>query len=167
MKRLILLCTALSALCLSAAPALAGQTAITVRPTELKANHYSDSATLLNLPQNTQVEIIGRHGSWNRVKVNGKTGWVKMLSLRLGAAPAKSGDNGYRTLFNVAATGGSSSTTTGVRGLSEEKLKNPHPNPQELEKLHRLQVSKTEAEQFARAGKLVAQQMDYLPNPGK
>ncbi len=57
--------------------------------------------------------------------------------------------------------------TTGVRGLSEEKLHNPKPNPQELEEMHKLAVSKDEARRFAQTGKLVAGKLDYLPAPAK
>jgi len=72
------------------------------------------------------------------------------------------------TLFNVASTGSSgSTTTTGVRGLSEEKLRNPQPNPQALQQLGDLAVSKAEAQQFAKSGRLSAAQMDYLPAPAK
>ncbi len=155
-------------LALACGLAQAGDTAYTVRPTPLKEKPYTDAKTLDNLAQNAKVEVVGRRGSWNKVKVGDKTGWVKMLSLRLGEGSQKTGDTGFRTLFNVASTGGSgSTTTTGVRGLSEEKLHKPQPNPQAVEDMHKLAVSKQEAQRFAAAGKLVAGQMDYLPAPGK
>jgi hypothetical protein len=166
MKSLIL--AAAACLALACGAAQAGETAFTVRPTDVKAKPYTDARTLQSLPQDSRVEILGRHGGWNKVKVGETTGWVKMLSLRLGETPRGGGDNGFRTLFNVASTGGSgSTTTTGVRGLSEEKLKNPHPNPQELEKLHQLEVGKDEARRFAQAGHLTPEKMDYLPAPAK
>jgi hypothetical protein len=155
-------------LALACGLAQAGDAAYTVRPTAMKDKPYTDADTLQNLPQNTRVEIIARKGSWSKVKVGEATGWVKMLSLRLESSAKKSGDNGFRTMFNVASTGGSGSTmTTGVRGLSEEKLHNPHPNPQALEEMHGLAVSKEEAQKFAKAGKLSPRQMDYLPAPAK
>ena len=148
--------------------AQAGETAYTVRPTALKAKPYTDAKTLDNLGQQVQVDILRRHGSWTQIKVNNTTGWVKMLSLRLGQASQKVGDTGFKTLFNVASTGSSGSTmTTGVRGLSEEKLHNPQPNPQALEELHGFEVGKAEAQQFAREGNLTPEKMDYLPAPGK
>ncbi len=157
-----------AALALVCGLAQAAETAYTVRPTALKEKPYTDAKTLDNLAQNTKVEIIGRRGSWNRIKIGETTGWVKMLSLRLGQATQKTGDTGFKTLFNVASTGGSGSTmTTGVRGLSEEKLHNPQPNPRAVEEMHKLAVSKDEAQRFASAGKLVAGRMDYLPAPGK
>ena len=157
-----------AALVLACGLAQAGDTAYTVRPTALKAKPYTDAQTLNTLAQNTRVEIVARRGSWSKITVNDATGWVKMLSLRLGEATQKTGDTGFKTLFNVASTGGSGSTmTTGVRGLSKEKLHNPQPNPQALEEMHKLAVSKDEAQQFSKAGKLVPQKMDYLPAPAK
>ena len=155
-------------LALAGGLAQAGDTAYTVRTTALKEKPYTDAKTLDSLAQNTKVEIVGRHGSWNKIKVGDETGWVKMLSLRLGETTQKTGDTGFKTLFNVASTGGSGSTmTTGVRGLSEEKLHNPQPNPQALNEMHKLAVGKDEAQRFAGAGKLAAGKMDYLPAPGK
>ena len=54
--------------------------------------------------------------------------------------------------------------TTGVRGLSEEDLKNAQPNPEEFEKLEKYAVNKSKAEKFARDAKLKNQQLDYLPS---
>jgi hypothetical protein len=155
-------------LALACSLARAGETAYTVRATALKAKPYTDATTLEPLPEKSRVEIIVHKGSWYQVRTKGKTGWVKMLSLRLGEASQKTGDTGFRTLFNVASTGSSGSTiTTGVRGLSEENLLNPHPNPQALQELHGFEVGKAEAQQFARAGKLEAEKMPYLPAPAK
>lgn len=153
-------------LALACALAQAGETAYTVRPTALKAKPYTDAQTLADLDQDVPVLIVGRRGSWNKVKANGATGWVKMLSLRLADAFQKSGDSGFRSLVNVASTGSSGGTmTTGVRGLNEEKLHTPQPNPQAFEELHTLAVTRDEAQRFAKAGKLAATSMDYLPAP--
>ena len=169
MKLIFALCFGLYML--TAAAAQAGEIAYTVRATELKAKPFADAATLLSLAEHGKVEIVARQASWMQVKAaDGTTGWVKMLSLRLGNGEAskKSGDNGLGALFNVAATGNSGSTvTTGVRGLSEENLKNAHPNPQALKTMQGYAVSKQEASGFAKAGKLKSQHMDYLTPPAK
>ena len=165
MKRLFTVCLWLCAL-----SAQAVEIAYTVRATELKAKPFADAATLLNLAEHGKVEIVARQASWMQVKSDGTTGWVKMLSLRMGNGDAtkSSGDNGLGALFNVATTGNSGSTvTTGVRGLSEEKLKNARPNPQALEAMKGYAASKEGASGFAKAGKLKSQHMDYLPPPGK
>ncbi|OHC64699.1 MAG: hypothetical protein A2040_03390 [Rhodocyclales bacterium GWA2_65_19] len=148
----------------------AGEAAYTVRATELKAKPFSDAATVASLAENSTVEVLTRQSSWMQVKSGDTTGWVKMLSLRLGdaAAPKKSGDSGLGALFNVAATGGSGSTvSTGVRGLSEEKLKNPQPDPKALEQLNGYATDEKAARRFGKSGKLSAQQLDYLPAPAK
>jgi hypothetical protein len=136
----------------------------TIRATELKAKPYSDAKTLRILPPHSEVEVLGRHAGWTQVKSPSFGGWVKMLSLRL--APndqGKRGDNGLSALFNVASTGRSNSTvTTGVRGLSEEQLKNTRPDPQELQVAKRYTVSRQDAERFAAEGRLHAQHVDYL-----
>lgn len=156
-----------AALALGCGLAQAGDAAYTARPVDLKAKPYTDAVTVVNLPQDTPVTILARSGSWNKVQAGNKVGWVKMLSLRMSVSTARRGNAGFKELFNVTSTGGSGSTmTTGVRGLSEEKLHNPQPNPQALQEMHRLAVSKDEARNFARAGKLVATPMDYLPAPG-
>ena len=158
----------LAAICLSLVCTLAqaGDPAFAVRDTDLKARPYSDAETLAGVAANTKVEILQRKSSWMQVRVEGKTGWMKMLSLRLGESTGqkKRGDSGLAALFNVASTGSSGSTvTTGVRGLSEEQLKNTSANPQELEAAKAYAVSKAEAKKFAQSGKLSARKMDYLP----
>jgi len=146
--------------------AQAGEIAYTVRPTELKARPFSDAATLGRLTQRTKVEVVGRRSSWMQVQVEGKAGWVKMLSLKFNQASNKAGSSGLATLFNVASSGGSSrSATTGVRGLSEKDLKNTKPNPKAFAAMQTYKVNKLEARQFANAGKLSSQSVGYLAEP--
>jgi hypothetical protein len=142
----------------------AGGYAYTIRPTELKAKPFSDAQTLTSLPPRSKVEVLGRQASWTQVKSASFSGWVKMLSLQLEANDQnKRGDNGLSSLFNVASTGRSSSTvTTGIRGLSEEQLKNAKPNPQALQAAKRYAVNRQEAQRYAAEGKLHAQSVGYL-----
>lgn len=138
--------------------------ASTIRATELKAQPYSDARTLQSLPARSRVEVLKRQSGWTQVKTATATGWVKMLSLRVeGGSSAKRGDSGLAALFNVASTGRSGSTvTTGVRGLSEEQLKNAQPDAAALQAAKRNAVSKQDARRFAAEGKLEAQSVDYL-----
>ncbi|MFZ2163627.1 MAG: SH3 domain-containing protein [Sideroxyarcus sp.] len=160
MKKIIALC-----LLLGFVPAAwAAGYAYTIRPTELKAKPYADAQTLTSLPPRTRVEVLSRQASWTQVKSTSFSGWVKMLSLQLESnVQKKRGDNGLRALFNVASTGRSGSTvTTGVRGLSEEQLRNSTPNPQALQAAKRYAVSRDAAQRYAAEGKLQAQSVDYL-----
>lgn len=144
--------------------ASAAEEAYTLRQTELKAKPYSDAQTLSTLPERSKVQVLQRRASWTQVKYGKAKGWVKMLSLQLARGTTqRRADNGLRSLFNVAQTGrGGSTVTTGVRGLSEEQLKNAKPDPQALEDAQEYAASKSEAKRFAAAGKLKAQRVDYL-----
>lgn len=145
--------------------AQAQENAYTVRATDLKEKPFADAPTVAKLAEQTRVEVITRQASWMQIKSDAVTGWVKFLSLRMGNGKAQTapGGDGMKTLFNVAATGKSgSTTTTGVRGLSEEKLKKAEPNPQALKALQEQAVSSDDARDFAKAGKLDAQKMDYV-----
>jgi len=94
---------------------------------------------------------------------------VKMLSLQLArGATDRRADNGLRSLFSVARSGGSGATvTTGVRGLSEEQLKNAQPDPEALQELERYAANRRDAQRFAAEGKLQAQRVDYLSGDKK
>ncbi|MDZ7656327.1 MAG: SH3 domain-containing protein [Sulfurimicrobium sp.] len=141
------------------------ETAVTTKSTELKREPFSDAATLSTLPAQSTVEILKRQGGWTQVKpATAATGWVRMLSLRLGSGTAtKQGDSGIGTLFNVARSGSSGNTvTTGVRGLSEEDLRTARPNPQELKRMQQFSVATAEAQKFAGAAGLQRQPVEYL-----
>ena len=147
--------------------ACAAEYGYTLRSTELKDGPYTDAKTLATLPEQTKVEIILRQGAWLQVKEQQK-GWVRLLSLRIGEGKITGGDSGLRSLMNfgLGRSGNTGVTVaTGVRGLSETDLKNARPNPQQLEKLRRMAIPLDEAKKFAANGKLVSQQISYLPEP--
>lgn len=160
-----ILCLCLLLLC---GLAQAAETAYLVRPTALKAKPFSDADTLATLPDQAQVEVLSRKASWMQIKAEAGTGWVKMLSVRLRAnstAPKSESDGSLGKLFNLATTGKSGSTvTTGVRGLSEEQLKNATPNPEAFKILQGYAAQKEEAQSFATAGQLKPEKVEY-PNP--
>lgn len=138
--------------------------AITTRSTELKAQPASDAATLATLPEKEKIETIKRQGAWVQVKsADGKTGWLRMLSLRLGNNESQKTTSGLGSLLGFGrnnTTGGT--VTTGVRGLSEEDLENAKPNPAELEKMEKFSVNKAQAKRFAASAKLQSQDLEYL-----
>lgn len=144
----------------------ADQTAYTVRSTELRQKPYSDAASIATLAEKTSVSVLQRQGGWNKISSSQGEGWVKMLDLRASDAATKKGDTGLGSLFNIGRSGSSGTTVaTGVRGLSEEDLKNAQPNPAELAKLQNFAANKAQAEKFARSGKLKTQTLDFVPAP--
>ncbi len=148
--------------------AAAQETGFAVRSTELKAEPFSDAATVTTLPEKAQVRIVARQGGWMRVESQGSTGWVRMLSVRMALEGKGSGDSGIKSLFNVARTGSSgTAVATGVRGLDKEQIQNAMPNEGEVERMGQFAASQPDAERFA-AGKpaLKAQPVEYFPAGG-
>ena len=149
------------------APAYAWQVAYTVRSTEIKQLPYSDATTVATLGEKASVNVMSRQGGWVKINSGKGNGWVRMLSLRGDSTAKQSGDSGLQSMINVGRSGSSGITmTTGIRGLSEEDLKNAHPNPGEFEKLKNYAANKAKAEKFAHDAKLKTQQLDYLPSNG-
>lgn len=150
--------------------AQAAELAYTVRPTELKAKPFTDASTIASLAEKSKVDVLLRQSSWLQIKSNNAVGWVKMLSLRFEEPlGAKKGDSdGLMGVFNVARTGkGSSTSTTGVKGFDETTFRNAGENVAELHKLESMGVSKAEAAEFARIGKLQTQTMEYVDESGR
>ena len=154
----------LSALLLFIPVLCVAEPATVIKVTELKNEPATDATTVAQLPENTAVDALERKGGWTRVKAPAGEGWVKMLSLRYGAAgSAKAGDSGVSQLFNVARTGTSGTqVTTGVRGLDADMLAKAKPNPAELEKLSGYAATPDAAAGFAAKGRLQARQVEEV-----
>lgn len=170
-KRAILI--RLFAVLLFAIPAAdAAETGYTLRATEVKDKPFLDAASVVTLPEKTQVEIVTRQGAWMQIKTREvKSGWVRMLSVRLGSLDQKPQTSGNLLsaigIGNRPRTTSSSTVTTGVRGFSEEDLAKAAPNPAEVEKMKGFAVTPAEAGSFASAGKLAAQAVAYFDDDGK
>lgn len=161
-----------AAMLLAACGAGAADTAYMVRPTELKAKPFSDAATLAKLAQSSQVNVMERQASWLQVKTPAATGWVKLLSVRYDqiTASTRSGatNSNLGVLFNIAQTGsGGSVATTGVKGINEEALRHPQPNPAALQQMQSLDTSAADARSFAKAGRLNSSTVAYLNAAGE
>jgi hypothetical protein len=159
----LIICTTLVNCATLADAASAAQTAFTVRSTEIKQQPFSDAKTVATLADKTGVEVQSRRGGWVNISSSKGNGWVRMLSLRSDSKTDKRGDSGLQSLINVGRSGSSGITVaTGVRGLSEEDLKNARPNPAEFGKLQHYAVNKAKAEKFAHDARLKARQVNYL-----
>lgn len=148
-KTLFLLLAAL------ALPAFASQPATVARPAELRSQPLTSAGTLKTLPAGAKLEVLKRVGGWYQVKTADAEGWVRMWLVRFASPPSSGG-----TSVAVLGSGRSGSTyttaTTGVRGLSEEELKNARPNPAAVAALEQLAVVPDDARRFAKAGSLKA-----------
>ena len=166
LKRLI------AVLLLAIPAAYAAETGYTLRATEVKDKPFLDAQTIVTLPEKTTVEIVTRQGAWMQVKAKDlKSGWVRMLSVRLGSPDQKTQSSG--NLLSAIGIGSrprttsTSTVTTGVRGFSEEDLAKATPNPAEVEKMKGYSATPADADDFARSGKLAAQEVAYFDENGK
>lgn len=143
------------------ASALAAPATLT-RSSDLKAAPKLDAETLTTLSERTQVELIGSSAGWSQVQTrDGKTGWVRLLNVKVSTG----GGNvaGLDKLGNVLRTGDTGNTaTTGVKGLNAGDIQNGSPDPAELAKLDRFNVSEDAARRFADRARIYARNVDYL-----
>lgn len=151
-----------SLLLISSAYAMA-EPATLLRDSELRASPNSNAAITQTLKKKDVIDIKSRKGAWAQINTAaGKTGWVRLLNLRTGSD--QKGEGSLGTLASVFKTGSSGNTvSTGVKGLSEEKLKIAEPNDAEAAKLNKQKVSENDARSFAKQGKLSTQTINYLP----
>jgi uncharacterized protein YgiM (DUF1202 family) len=159
----LLAITLLAATCASAAD---GGTAI--KADSIKGEPFSDAQTVGKLAAGDKVEIVKKNGGWLQIKSAKGAGWVRMLSIRRGEVQKASAGSEVAGLLGLAsgrAGTGQVVATTGVRGLDEEDLKSARFNEKELNLAKSFLTSKQEAQAFAAKGKLVPQQVEYLPEP--
>ena len=147
-------------LCLPAA----AEQATAVRPTDVKAKPFTDAPTVTSLAERSRVEVLKRETSWIEINSGSHTGWVRMLSLRFEqpatAAAAKGAPNLFRATMEKGS--GGSVATTGVRGLKEEQLTNPQPNPAALQQMQSIATGAGDAGAFAAKAGLQVQAVDYV-----
>ena len=158
----------LLAACLLAAAFAAGaqEQAFTNRATDLKDRGAADAATVRTLPENTEVRVVQRAGGWTRVDAGGQQGWVRVFHLRFPAtAETASGSGGLGSLTSALGFGRQRSqpttiATTGIRGLSQEDLKNASPDGEALRRMQSYRADQASAERFAREGRLAEVNID-------
>lgn len=152
--------------------AYAAESGYTLRPTELKDKPFLDAATVVTLPEKTQVEIVTRQGAWMQIQTkSNQQGWVRMLSVRLGSPDQKPRAGGnLLSAIGIASRPRPTTTatvTTGVRGFSEEDLAKAAPNAAELAKMKGFAATAADAQQLATQGKLDPRQVAYFDADGK
>lgn len=143
--------------------AWAAESGVLAKAGELKQEPFADAATVAELPAAAPLEVLARQGAWMKVTADGKTGWVRLLSVRLSGAPAKAGESGLAKAANVALSGSSgTAVATGVRGLDKEQIANAAPNPVEAARLEGYAATDAKVRSFAQAGPLAEQTVPYL-----
>ena len=135
---------------LISAPAMAASGNM-IKNDDLRASAASGSAVLGQASKGATVEVLERQGGWTQIKHAGKTGWVRILSVRLAT------ESGTNVIGGLAQMGGSRPDSrrvvavAGLRGLNEEELRGARFNATELARLKQYVSSRADAEQFARS----------------
>ncbi len=148
--------------------AMAATSGVLIKSETVYAQPTSAATPIASLSKGSNVSVISKQGGWLQVNMGAKQGWVRMLSVRTsGAVTSGSGSDiaGIAQMATGKRQPGKIVATAGVRGLSEEDLKTAHYSEQGISELARYQVSASAASNFAKQGKLVKQNIAYLPAP--
>lgn len=146
----------------------AAEKGMIIRAGDLLAQPFIDAASAGKLTPSQLVTIVERRGPWVSVQSAGKSGWVRLLNVRLEpigpARPATaSKTSNVSSLSSMLRTGSSGRTvTTGVKGMDEEDIRNSTPNYAELTLLETLGTDADTARAEAAKRPLTARKVDYL-----
>lgn len=132
-----------------------------IKDEDLRSSPSATAAKVASVAKGSSVDVLARDGGWTQIRVGGRTGWVRILSVRSSVGATGAGDLAALT----SRREGQVVAVAGLRGLSEEELKSARFNAQELVLMDRYKVDQTEATGFARAAGLTARQVAYLPDP--
>ena len=147
---------------LSIGSALAADTGVILKPDQLRADAFNDAKVVGNVNKNDAVEIVNKKGAWLQVKTGGKTGWLRLLTVKRDASGSGSNLAGAVNVATGRSGTGKVVSTTGIRGLSAEDLKTAQFNEAETAKLETYSVSADQAKQFAGSGGLNSHTYPYF-----
>lgn len=156
-----------AALAMSAAMAAPG---VMLREDLLRAAATAGAPSLGKLAKGSDVVIETRRAGWVRVKANGRSGWVRILSVRESRAAAAPDVSGAVRLADRKSDPDRVVAVAGIRGLdagslNEASLKLASFNAGELVWLERYRARRPDAESQARLSQLRRRDLAYLPAP--
>ena len=165
MKKLILI-SALALPCVLPYAVFGADLGTALKTDSLRAEPFADAKTAGNINRGDALEIITKQGAWLKVKNKKSTGWVRILSVKRGAASsASSSASDVLNMASGRAGTGNVVATTGVRGLSSEDLKSAKFNESEVKLMESQTQTSAQAREFAANGRLKSVSMSYLPAP--
>lgn len=137
---------------------------VMLRDDSLRATASAAATSIGKAVKGKKVEILARQGGWTQVRSAGKTGWVRLLSVR-GSAPAAGNVLAGASALTQQRDPNKVVATAGLRGLNEEELRKAQYDSQQMQSLEHQAVSPSQARSFATEGGLAARQLAYLPAP--
>lgn len=163
----LLVALSVTGVAMAAAVAAAADTGTLTRAETLRLKPFADAAAVAPAASGTKVDILARNGGWYQVKSAGKTGWVRMLSVRRSAAASGNSVAGIAGVVSGRTGTGKVTTTTGVRGLDTEDLTTAAFDEAQIAKAEQYRVSRKDADAFAKQGKLTTRDAAPLPAPAR
>ncbi|HWU35902.1 MAG TPA: SH3 domain-containing protein [Methylovorus sp.] len=130
----------------------------------LRKEPYNDAKTSGKLVRGDKVDILGKQGAWLNIKTKSASGWVRLLSVKRATGTGNQA-TGVLSVASGRAGTGQVVATTGVRGLTEDELKQAQFSEPEIQLMESYSVSAADSTKFAKAGGLKAIKLGYLPKP--
>ncbi len=160
-------------------PVSAGPATI-VTDCKLYSRPSTQSSKIMHLSAGTRVHTRLRSGGWKKIEVDpARSGWVRGYQVRAGEiSPNTDTANSGGFLTGLASLSRRVSSlfsngpdrrntyntaTIGVRGLSEEQIRNARPDFAELGRMERFRSNDQLARGFARQGGIRARTVNHLP----
>lgn len=142
---------------------LPGKPGLMIRDDHLRANPDPTAASLASLKKGDGLRILKGEGGWTQVYAEGRTGWVRILSVK--SESGASADLGSLADVTAERDPGKVVAVAGARGLDEIQLKSARFNADEIAMLNQYQATAQEAREHARQAGLTPGRLDYLAAP--
>jgi len=137
-----------------------------LRDETLHAQPNARAATAGSVAKGAGVTVLARQGGWLRVTAGNTTGWIRLLSVRVGGGGLAS--VGLGDVVGAATHRADPSrvvAVAGLRGLGDDVLRTAKFNGEELARMETFAVTPAQARAFAGQRGLASLQLGLLPPP--
>lgn len=137
-----------------------------LRDESLRSQPSATASVSAQVSRGTAVDIMTRRGGWLQIRTARAQGWVRLLSVRAGQGG--SGGAGLGDVVGVATRRSNPSrvvSVAGVRGLSEEQLRQAQFDADELARLDNYTATLSQARSHASKSGLAVVNVPSLPRP--
>lgn len=135
-----------------------------LRDESLRSQPSATASVAARVNRGTSVDIVARRGGWLQIKTGRAQGWVRLLSVRAGQGG--SGGAGLGDVVGVATRRSDPSrvvSVAGVRGLSEDQLRQARFDADELSRLDNHAATLSQGRSHASRSGLASVNVPALP----
>lgn len=146
------------------APSIHAAPGTLLRDESLRSQPSATASVAAQVSRGTSVEIVTRRGGWLQIKTARAQGWVRLLSVRAGQGG--SGGAGLGDVVGVATRRSDPSrvvSVAGVRGLTEDQLRQARFDADELSRLDSHSASLSQGRSHASRSGLTSVNVPALP----